>query len=309
MAAPAPLLGLVGCGAWGRHILRDLAALGPVAVVARSPASRAHAAAHPTARVVPDLDALVALDPAGVVVATPTTTHAAVLEELLRRLPGVPLFGEKPLTDSLAAARRLAALGGERLFAMDKWRYHPGVQRLAAHARAGTFGPVLGLRTERLAWGSSGRPEGAAWHLLPHDFAIALEVLGTLPPLRWSLVQRDRAGSVTGLTCALGRAPWVECRVSSHHPVRLRRVQLVCERAIVSLDDGYADALTIASGPLDQGDREPERRTEPFAAGLPLAAELRAFADHVRGTGPPPRSGIADTLLLIERIERALADG
>jgi predicted dehydrogenase len=305
----APLLGLVGCGAWGRHILRDLAALGPVAVVARSAPSRAHAAAQPTAIVVPDLDALVALRPAGVVVATPTLTHAAVLEELLQRLPATPLFCEKPLTPSLAAAQRLAALGGERLFSMDKWRYHPGVQRLAAHARAGTFGRVLGLRTERLAWGSSGRPEGAAWHLLPHDFAIALEILGTLPPLRSSLVQRDTTQVITGVSCVLGGAPWAECRVSSHHPVRLRRVQLVCDDAIATLDDGYAAVLTIARGPLDQGDREPERSTEAIPDTMPLAAELRAFVDHVRGAGPPPKSGIADTLQVIERIEQALRHG
>lgn len=304
-----PLLGLVGCGAWGRHILRDLAAIGPVAVVARSAASRARAAAEPQAIVLPDLDALVARRPAGVVVATPTLSHAAVLEELLLRLPGVPLFCEKPLTNSLAAAQRLASLGGERLFSMDKWRYHPGVQRLSAHARSGTFGRVLGLRTERLAWGSAGRPEGTAWHLLPHDFAIALEILGVLPPLRSALVQRDAAAVVTGVSAVLGATPWVEIRVSSHHPIRLRRVQLVCEQAIVSLDDGYADALTIASGPLDEGDREPERRSEPIPDALPLAAELRAFADWVSGTGPAPKSGITDTLTVLARIEEALAHG
>lgn len=43
-AAKRPHVGLVGCGNWGRHILRDLLALDcDVTVVARSEASRARA--------------------------------------------------------------------------------------------------------------------------------------------------------------------------------------------------------------------------------------------------------------------------
>jgi hypothetical protein len=34
---------------------------------------------------------------------------------------------------------------------------------------------------------------------------------------------------------------------------------------------------------------------------MPLLLELRAFVEHIRG-GPPPRSSLADGLLIVERI-------
>ena len=120
-------------------------------------------------------------------------------------------------------------------------------------ARQRRFGAVLGIRTERLGWGS--RDEyGTVWHPMPHDLAIVLEILGEVPELRWAHVEQRSGDAATGATASprrrpVGRAPGVVA------PPRLRRVQLVCSDAVVGLDDGYADALTIATGPLLQGDR------------------------------------------------------
>src|SRR5687767_15883213 len=104
-SARVSTIGLIGCGDWGRHILRDLKALGcTVPVVARSPASVARATEGGADAVVGELDALGAVD--GVVVATPTATHAAVIGALLPL--GVPVFSEKPLCPDPHAARALA---------------------------------------------------------------------------------------------------------------------------------------------------------------------------------------------------------
>jgi predicted dehydrogenase len=204
-------------------------------------------------------------------------------------------------------ARALARIGQGRVFTMDKWRYHPGVLALARIAQERRFGPVLGIRTERLGWGSRDA-HGTVWHLMPHDLAIVLEILGEVPPLRWAHVQRC-GDAVTGATALLGEDPWVECRVSSHHPQRQRRVQLVCRDAVACLDDGYADALTIASGALLEGDRAPDLRREPIDTAMPLLAELTAFTDFLRGKGPAPKSDLADAVTIVERIEQVLGHG
>ena len=95
-------------------------------VVARSPESNARAEEGGAAAIVAEIGSLPARRRRR---RHADEHHAAVLEEVLGR--DVPVFCEKPLTDDPIAAERLAARAPDRLFVMDKWRYHPASWRLA----------------------------------------------------------------------------------------------------------------------------------------------------------------------------------
>lgn len=296
-------IGLIGCGRWGRFILRDLVSLGcEVIVVARSTASKQRALEGQAAAVVNSLAELPLVD--GAVVATPTNTHAAVIEELLER--GVPVFTEKPLTADAARAARLAQLAAQHLFVMDKWRYHPGVEMLAVIARSGELGPVLGLRTTRAQWGNPHRDVDGVWILAPHDLAIALEVLGHLPAPQ-SATGEQVNGTVTGLIGLLGPEPWFVCEVSTRHPEYRREVRLHCRAGVAILNDGYNDHLQIVRS-ADPYESQPNIERRPISTELPLLRELRAFVEHLDG-GPPPRSSAAEGAAMVAAIAelRALA--
>jgi len=292
---------LVGCGRWGRHILRDLRLLGcRVTVVARSPESVTAARDGGAERVVADLATLGAVD--GAVVATPTATHAEVVRALLPL--GVPVFCEKPLCPDAAEARALAEAAAGRLFVMDKWRYHHGVEALAALARDEELGPVQGLVTIREQWGSPHTDVDTLWIHLPHDLAIGLEVLGTLPQVRDAVAERW-GGRAIGLHGTLGDAPWMTVSHSAAATAHRRVVRLVCADGTATLADSHDDALLVARG-MPLREKPPERR--PFDPEWPLVRELRAFVDHVRG-GPPPRTAATEHVVILERLTalRALA--
>jgi predicted dehydrogenase len=297
------VVGLVGCGNWGRHILRDLVSLGcEVPVVARSDESKTRAREGGAAAIVETVASLPRLD--GAVVATSTTAHPVVIDELLAR--GVAVFCEKPLTDDPAEADRLANLAPDTLFVMDKWRYHPGVRELTAIAHERRLGAVAGLVTRRVGWGNIHDDVDAVWVLAPHDLAIALEILGALGRPEAAVAQRlgSRVEQLTGLL--RGSGWWHTLEVSARSPERRRVIELHCEHGVAMLSDGWAEHVSVFT---DGGEGVAEDRVET-PGELPLLAELRAFVEHLGG-GPPPLSSAADGAAIVTAIAelRALAGG
>jgi predicted dehydrogenase len=286
------VVGQIGCGRWGTHILRDLRAVGcDVHVVARSEDSVARAREGGATAVVPDIGSLTELD--AVVVVTPIATHANVILEVLDR--GVPVFVEKPLCDDADDADRLATLAPDRLFVMDKWRYHPAIRKLAEIAGTGTLGRPRGLRTIRVQ-SDNRHEEDAGWVLAPHDLAIALEVLGEVPRPTAAAGVWNGERLVTLHAILESNRGWHVTEVSERAPRVERRVELHCEDGLAVLEGAWDEHVLI---------QRQDGRSERIAASgeLPLLAELRAFVGYVAG-GDPPKSSAAEGAAVV----RAIAD-
>lgn len=294
-----PRVGLVGYGRWGRHIFRDLVALGAeVHVAVPSEASReavleaGAASACAAASELPELD--------GYLVAPPTVHHAEVVESLLGR--GRPIFVEKPLTNDVATAERIVEAAPDQVFVMDKWRYHPGVEELARLARSGAFGPIRAIRSYRLGWGNPHQDVDAVWILLPHDLSIVGEILGHVPAPRQA-VAPSGVESGSDLWCQLQDegGPEVTCEVSALHPVNRRSVVVIGETGSGQLGDSYDDRIVLA-GRVDGVVVSGESRFVEVGDELPLVRELRAFLEHLAG-GPPPRSSAREALATVRAID------
>ena len=263
-----------------------------------SPERRWHAADAGAGFTAERIDALPDVD--GAIVATPTTLHEEAVEELLGR--GVPVFVEKPLTADLRSAERLARQAGERLFVMDKWRYHPGVEALGGIARSGELGAVIGLVTERLGLREAHADVDAVWILAPHELSIALEILGAVPAPR-SAAGAPSAGRFVHLSALLGESPWHALTVSGLAAQPRRAVRLVCSAGFALLEDPYADHILVLRPGADAREGAPALERRPISTELPLLRELRAFLDHLRG-GPPPRSSAREGADVVGAIAR-----
>ena len=112
-------------------------------VAANSTASRERAVAGGAASFRERVEDLPAVN--GAVVAAPIVWHAAIIRHLMPL--DIPIFVEKPMTPDAKEARQLAADLSGRLFVMDKWRYHPGIEALRDIAQSGEMEPVIGLST------------------------------------------------------------------------------------------------------------------------------------------------------------------
>jgi predicted dehydrogenase len=293
-------IGLAGCGAWGRFILRDLRALG-CAVTVVDPSSEARkTAADFGADTVRAIAELPAVD--GIIVATPTATHAAVLTEALSR--SVPVFCEKPLTSDLKAARWLAGSAQGRLFVMDKWRYHSGVLKLAEIARSGKVGSVLGLKTRRLGWATHHFDADAAWILLPHELSIALEVLGEVPAIE-NAAGEIVDGRIRGLTTIGKGRCWHVSEIGDRSAVTTRRIELHGSERTAVLEDSYSDAIVVCANPVrSKQPAPPTLERIAFQTNMPLLTELSVFVEHLHG-GPPPKSSAEEGAAAVAEIAHA----
>jgi len=277
-------IGLVGCGRWGRYVLADLRELGAEVFVADLSGEDG---AVRTAADLPAVD--------GVVVASPATTHAAVVRSIAER--GVPIFCEKPFTTDVAAARELVALAGDRIHLMHIWRYHPGVECLGALARSGALGRVHGVRSTRVNGPSPRLDTDPVWTLVPHDLTVAIEVLGHIPPPR-AAVADVVAGRPLGLWGLCGEDPWLIIEASTRHREKRRTVSVHAEGGVAVLAGDDATAVRI--------ERLDGVEEVPFVPEPPLRRELAAFLGHLDG-GPPPKSDAAEGLAVVEAVQ-ALRD-
>jgi predicted dehydrogenase len=186
---------------------------------------------------------------------------------------------------------------------MDKWRYHRGIIELAAIALTGEFGPVVGLRTTRIGYSHPYSDTDCIWTLLPHDLAIALEVLGQVPAPRSAVA--DVAGTgVMGLTAFLAadNGPWYVAEVSARSPVQQRAVMLNCRDAILLLPDSYADHVVVTMNPPPDGTKvDPRTKKLPIVEEMPLLAELKVFVEYLSG-GPPPKSSVREGAQIVQAI-------
>ena len=165
---------------------------------------------------------------------------------------------------------------------MDKWRYHPGVARLAEIARERRTRPVVGLRHARRLGEPARRRR--VWMLAPHDLSIAPRVLGTCPSRVARSLRPGRRGRRARRRCS-ARGPWHMLEVSTvARPPR--EVRLVARTASPCSRDGYSD---LVQSTAQERRRAEERRRLGRAAA---ARELRAFVEHLEG-GPPPKRSAA----------------
>lgn len=301
-------VGLVGCGRWGKHILRDLKTLNcRVEVVARSRQAAENARQFKADRITQSANDL-SSDLSGFVVATPTVTHVDVIQSLLPR--GIPIFVEKPISDSLDEVLSLPDHAHDLVFTMNKWRYHPSIEEMRKIAQSEEFGPVIGLRTRRVQWGNPHNDTDAIWILAPHDVSIATHIFGEVPKAVKAIADpfgSRSAGLVGELADPKSGTP-ITIEVSEGYGSNSREMILACRDAVVFLSDDDYGRLTIRPWPRYFDDNR-VIEIRDITSTLPLYEELRAFVEHLQG-GPAPMTDLRQETESVRTITelRNLAD-
>ncbi|MBD2529735.1 Gfo/Idh/MocA family oxidoreductase [Nostoc flagelliforme FACHB-838] len=183
-------IAVIGVGRWGVHLLRNFLAHPLVNVVAVIDP-------HPERLVAIkqqfNLDNNVVLTTQweelkkvpgliGVAIATPATTHYALIKDSLQQ--GYHVLAEKPLTLDPAECRELCQLAEQHhliLMVDHTYLFHPAVERGKTVVQAGKLGDLRYGYATRTHLGPVRQDVDALWDLAIHDIAIFNAWLGQIP--------------------------------------------------------------------------------------------------------------------------------
>lgn len=319
--ASVPRVAVVGCGHWGRNLVRNFHGLGALAaVVDATPAGRALAAQlAPGVEVGAEVAPLLARrDIDAIALATPAVTHASLGLRVLQA--GKDLFVEKPMALDVASGRALvmhAAAARQILQVGHLLEYHPAVTELKNWLAAGRLGALRRLHAHRLNFGKVRTEEDALWSLAPHDVAILLRLAGSLP----------NVVSCKG-TCALGtsRADFAVTTLqfaggldghilsSWLHPTKEQKIVVIGDRGMAVFDDtSVGRQLTFHEQCVTSPGTQPElqrgpAQVAPLPADEPLRLECAAFLEAVASRQPPLADGESGlrVLAVLEACRRSM---
>lgn len=316
-----PTAAVVGCGYWGKNLVRALAQVGGLSAVCDpnvDVASRVAeqygvaAVAFSDLLIDPDLDALV--------IAAPAAQHTRLVTEGLRA--GKHVFVEKPLALDLREGEGLCALAEENdlvLMVGHLMQYHPAFSELRRRVHEGDLGRLRYVYSNRLNLGKFRREENILWSFAPHDISMILELIGSIPDEVSAVGSSYLHKTIADVTTTHMSFPGGEkahVYVSWLHPVKEQKLVVVGDVAMAVFDDTqpWESKLVLYRHKVEWRKQMPEAvRAEPeyieIAPVEPLRVECEHFLGCVRdGTRPRTdgREGLA-VLRVLDSAERSMS--
>ena len=318
MGSEPTRLAVIGCGYWGKNLVRNFAQLGVLDLVCDGDEAARQAAAGlaPNCTTVADPAQVWASPVRGVVIATPAETHYALTRQAL--LAGKDVLCEKPLAltyEQGIELVRLAESQGRILMVGHVLEYHPAIVRLRELVEADALGKVRYIYSNRLSLGKVRREENILWSFAPHDIAVILRLMGSLPfqvtACGGSYLQPNIADvTVTNLLFDNGVRSHIF--VSWLHPFKEQRLVVIGSHKMASFDD-VAKKLILYDQHVAIRNGEPvpvkgEGQEIAFAADEPLRAECQAFLSAIATRQAPLTDGVSAlrVLKVLQAAQRSL---
>jgi len=326
---------VVGAGHWGPNLIRnfDNQARSRVRWIVDTDRERLKVAGtrFPGASCSTDMaDALADHRVHAMVIATPTTTHAALTRAALES--GRHVMVEKPLTTEASSARALSELAtrsGLVLVVGHVFVHNPAVQWVKQRLAAGELGRLYYASSSRTNLGPIRTDVNVAWDLAAQDIAIFDYWLGASAESVSAQGHGWLNGGNQDAVFATLRYPGevlVHLHVSWLNPRKVRHITVVAEQRMLTYDDSNPEepiriydkrAIPRSSAPLFV-DTYAAFRSQvhsgditipPVRMGEPLQLECMHFLDCIEDgrtplTGGPQAVAVVETL---EAIDRSMA--
>ena len=176
---------VVGCGMWGRNLIRNFYNLESLYSVCDMDSEALHAISsqYNDVKSVNNFDEILETEEIkGVVIATPSHTHYPLVKKALEA--GKNVYVEKPIATNSQEAKELTEIAEEKglvLMVGHLLLYHPAVTRMKTLIKDGVLGDIKYVQSDRLNVNFFRNDRSVMWDLTPHDLSMAAYVLDKSP--------------------------------------------------------------------------------------------------------------------------------
>jgi UDP-2-acetamido-3-amino-2,3-dideoxy-glucuronate N-acetyltransferase len=306
---------VIGCGYWGKNLIRNFANLGALSAVSDiNPESAAKYASEYGVEAL-SFDQVLDSNIPSLVIATPAELHYKLARQGLEA--GKHVFVEKPLALAAREAEELCQLAehkGQVLMVGHLLQYHPAFLKLKELVHDGTLGELQYVYSNRLNLGKIRREENSLWSFAPHDISMILSLVGEEPDTvtaTGAAYQHETIADVTTTQLTFPGGVRGHVFVSWLHPFKEQKLVVVGCEGMAVFDDTqpwqgkvqyYAHKIEI------QDDIHVAIRADAINVELvedePLKLECQHFLDCV-ATGETPRTGGREGLRVLKVLQAA----
>lgn len=297
-------IAVVGCGYWGKNLVRNFADLGSLSAVCDPNGELAEKYAKQYA--VNNLAFTEIINDAsidGVVLAVPAPLHASLAIAAMNAKKHV--YVEKPLAMNQVEANKMivtAKNNNVQLMVGHLLQYHPVFVALRSIVAAGKLGDLQYIYSNRLSFGKVRSEEDVIWSFAPHDISMILSLAGQEPKLvRTESTQILQANISDTATVHMEFTAGLKGHISVSwlHPYKEQKLVVIGEFGMAVFDDTkpwseklglYRHIVQSAGESLKLEKAEVEY--VDVAQSEPLKNECQHFIDVVSARITPLTDGV-----------------
>lgn len=178
-------IAVIGCGVWGRNIVRNFYNLNVLDIVCDLDESNLQKVReqYPGVKTTNDFNDIINNpEITAVAVVTPSHTHYKVVKAMLEA--GKNVYVEKPISTVAQEAKDLTELAHQKglvLMVGHLLLYHPAVNRLKMLIEENELGDIVYAQSDRLNVNFFKNDRSVMWDLAPHDVSMMSYVTGKDP--------------------------------------------------------------------------------------------------------------------------------
>lgn len=281
-------IAVVGCGHWGKNLVRNFAELDSLYAVCDP--DRGVAAKFSGRYAVNNLSFVEVLaDTAveGVVLAVPAPLHASMAVEAMNARKHV--FVEKPIAMNRSQAEEMILASnknGVQLMVGHLLQYHPVFISLRALVEQGALGEVQYIYSSRLSFGKVRSEEDVIWSFAPHDLSMILSLTPQEPEIIRAessrILQTDIADMAT-IHMEFKSGLKAHILTSWLNPFKEQKLVVIGDRAMAVFDDTrpWSKKLALYPHTIDRRGSVPIiKEAEASYLEVPQSEPLRSECEH-----------------------------